>query len=364
MPTSEDSPADNSKNQEDQEAAEDTERDASEQQGETAPLPKRLLARAERQKQQGETLPPSESSQESEPRAKEDAPDEPIEPALPPTEEAIPAEPAIPPTEERMLSRRQIREQESGIGVWLSLAIGAGGMLLMLLLPWVNVYYLNPMQTLFLGGDGSIVLTKDEVVHVSLSGLQLLTLTLWPLLALFLLTALLLGVAIYWRRTRFMQVRIAWLVLVLGLIVGIGFPVALQQLWASSHRVEWSNIQATIEQNSSKLVFANDERLGLCTPKGQNDHSCDKYYAQGVILFAVIDWKQIVSERRPSVLVQGHASGLRASATSPNVTTSGYADGSFGAMGTSIGYWGGWLFSLWILVSALILLRRLIRSRL
>lgn len=245
----------------------------------------------------------------------------------------------------------------------LTLVIGAAGLLLMLLLPWANIYYLNPMQKLVLGADNSVVLAQDQVVHIGIPGFELLTVNFWSMLVLTLLTALLLGAAIYWRQHKFAQARLAWLVLALGLIIGVGFPLELQHLLVSNQRVEWSNLSATIEDNHKTRVFATGESVGLCTPKASNDHTCDKYYAQGVILSASIDWKQIISESNPVLLVQGHADGLRASATSPDVTTSGYATGTFGNLGASFGFWGSWLFSLWILLNALLLLRRLLRAR-
>jgi hypothetical protein len=285
-------------------------------------------------------------------------------PAAEETSEVLPApsKEREPSPEEQPLTRREILEQESGIGLWLTLAIGAAGLLLMLLLPWTNIYYLNPMQKLVLNGS-TIVLTQDQVVHLMIPGFALLTLNFWPLLVLILLTALLFGTVLYWRQHKFAQARLAWLVLALGLVIGVGFPLELQRMLVSSQRVEWSNLSGTIEDNHKIRVFATGESIGLCTPTDQNDHTCDKYYAQGVILSASIDWTQITSEGHPDVLVRGHANGLRASATSPDVTTSGNASGTFGNLGTSFGYWGSWLLSIWILLNALLLLRRLLRAR-
>ncbi len=263
------------------------------------------------------------------------------------------------------LSRREILERESGVGLWLTLLIGAGGLLLMLLLPWVHVYYPNVTQAVQGVEFGSIIeFGKDEVVNVSVRGLELLAAHFWLLLGLFLLTAVLFGAVIYWRQTHFAQSQVAWLVLALGLIVGLGFPVELGQLIGSNQRVEWSNDQATIENNQGIRAYdPSAAQLYLCPPDQQ---ACNSHYiknAKGLITFILSagnDWKQVAQGR---TLVQGHADSTRASATSANVTTSGYAIGSFGDMGVSIGYWGAWVLSLWILVNALILLGRLWRAR-
>jgi|GEM_PF-4257032 len=277
--------------------------------------------------------------------------------------------PVAPMTEEpelaRPLGRREILERESGFILWLTLAIGAGGLLLTLLLPWVHVYYPNATQAVQRVEFGSVIeFGKDEVVNLSVRGVELLTHNFWPLLGLFLLAALLLGSVIYWRQTHFAQSRIAWLVLALGLIVGLGFPIELGQLMGNNQRVEWSNDQATIEANQGIRSFdPNAAQLYLCPPDQQ---TCNSHYvknSEGLItsiLSAGVDWKQTAQGR---TLVQGHADSTRASATSANVTTSGYAIGSFGNMGTSFGYWGAWLLSLWILLNTLILLGRLWRAR-
>jgi hypothetical protein len=278
------------------------------------------------------------------------------------TQEASDAAPVSPPEQEKPLTRREILERESGRGIWLALVIGSAGLLLMLLLPWVNVYYLNPMQNLILEGDGSITFSKDEVVHVVISGWQLLTADLWPFLLLVVLTIVLFGTVIYWRRTRFIQTRLAWLALALSLIVGVGFPIELQRMLAANQRVSWTNAQATI-QNNAGHTFDKSGAVYICVPKDGSDHSCDKDYSHGIILNAGIDWKEITPDKQQRLLVQGHADGTRAAYNSAQVTTSGYAIGSFGVMGASFGYWLSWPFSLLILLNALLLLRRLLRAR-
>lgn len=278
------------------------------------------------------------------------------------TQEARDEANASPPAQEKPLTRREILERESGRGVWLALAIGAAGLLLLLLLPWVNVYYLNPMQDLTLGPNDSITFTKDEVVHVALSGWQLLTADLWPFLLLVLLTIALFGTVTYWRQTRFVQARVAWLALALSLIVGVGFPIELQQMLTTNQHVSWTNAQATI-QNNAGHTFDKSGAVYICVPKDQSDHSCDKDYSHGIILNAGIDWKETTPDKQHSLLVQGHADGVRAAYNSAQVTTSGYAVGNFGVMGASFGYWLSWPFSLLVLLSALILLRRLLRAR-
>lgn len=269
---------------------------------------------------------------------------------------------ASPPAQEKPLTQRELLERESGRGIWLLLAIGSAGLLLALLLPWVHVYYFNPMQDLTLGSDGSISFTKNEVVHVVISGWQLLTSDLWPFLLLVLLTIVLFGTVVYWRRTRFTQARVAWLALALSLIVGVGFPIALQQMLTANQRVAWTNAQATIENNAGHS-FDKSGAVYICFPKDRSDHSCDKDYSHGIILNAGIDWKETTSDKQHSLLVQGHADGVRAAYNSAHVTTSGYAVGSFGAMSASYGYWISWFFSLLVLLNALILLRRLLRTR-
>jgi uncharacterized membrane protein len=277
-------------------------------------------------------------------------------------QEASEAASASPPEQEKPLTQREILERESGRGVWLALAIGSAGLLLTLLLPWVNIYYLNPMQNLVLGANDSITFTKDEVVHVVISGWQLLTAVLWPFLVLVLLTILLFGTVIYWRRARFVQARVAWLALALSLIVGVGFPIELQQMLAANQRVSWTNTQATI-QNNAGHTFDKSGAVYICVPKDRSDHSCDKDYSHGIILNAGIDWKEITPDKQQRLLVQGHADGTRAAYNSAQVTTSGYAVGNFGVMGVSFGYWLSWVFSLLVLLSALLLLRRLLRAR-
>ncbi len=270
---------------------------------------------------------------------------------------------------EQPLSRKEILERESGVILWLTLAISAGGLLLMLPLPWVNVYYPNVTQAIAGVEFGTIELPKDEVVHLSLQGAGLLSIQLWPqflpLLGLFVLAALLWGAAIYWRQTRFTRVRLARLVLALGLLVGIGFPVELGYVFAANQRVVWSNDQATIEDNQGIRSYdSNAAQLFLCPPEQQQ---CSSHYiknAAGKITFilnAGVDWQQITAQH--ATLVTGHADSVRASADSSTVTTSGFAIGTFGDMGTGIGYWGAWIFSLWTLINALILLRRLRRAR-
>lgn len=278
------------------------------------------------------------------------------------TQEANDTASASPPEQEKPLSRREILERESGRGVWLALAIGSAGLLFVLLLPWVNVYYLNPMQNLTLGPDDSITFTKDEVVHVVLSGWQLLKADLWPFLVLVLLTIVLFGTVIYWRQTRFVQARIAWLALTLGLIVGVGFPIELQQMFAANQHISWANTQGTI-QNNTGHIFDKSGAVYICVPKDRSDHSCDKDYSHGIILNAGIDWREITPDKQQRLLVQGHADGTRAAYNSAEVTTSGYAVGSFGVMGASFGYWLSWPFSLLVLLNALLLLRRLLRAR-
>ena len=278
------------------------------------------------------------------------------------TQETNDTAPANPPEQEKPLARREILERESGRGLWLALTIGSAGLLLMLLLPWVNVYYLNPMQNLTLGPDDSITFTKDEVVHVVLSGWQLLKADLWPFLLLVLLTILLFGTVIYWRQTRFAQARIAWLALALSLIVGIGFPIELQQMLTANQRVSWTNTQGTIQHNAGH-TFDKSGAVYICVPKDRSDHSCDKDYSHGIILNAGIDWKEITPDKQQRLLVQGHADGTRAAYNSAEVTTSGYAVGSFGVMGASFGYWLSWPLSLLVLLNALLLLRRLLRAR-
>lgn len=278
------------------------------------------------------------------------------------TQRAGNAATASAPAEEKPLTRQEILERESGRGVWLMLAIGSAGLLLMLLLPWVNIYYLNPMQNLILGADNSITFTKDEVVHVGVSGWQLLTSDLWPFLLLVLLTIALFGTVVYWRRTRFTQAKVAWLALALSLIVGVGFPIELQQMLTANQRVSWTNTQATI-QNNAGHTFDKSGAVYICVPKDRSDHSCDKDYSHGIILNAGIDWKEITPDKQGSLLVQGHADGVRAAYNSANATSSGYAIGNFGVMGASYGYWLSWIFSLLILLNALLLLRRLLRTR-
>ena len=278
------------------------------------------------------------------------------------TQEADDAAASGPPAQEKPLSQREILERESGRGVWLALAIGAAGLLLTLLLPWVNVYYLNPMQDLTLGPNDSITFTKDEVVHVVLSGWQLLTTDLWPFLLLVLLTILLFSSVIYWRQTRFVQARVAWLALALSLIVGVGFPIELQQMLTTNQRVSWTNTQATI-QNNAGHTFDKSGAVYICVPKDRSDHSCDKEYSHGIILNAGIDWRETTPDKQHSLLVQGHAYGVRAAYNSVQVTTSGHAVGSFGNMGASYGYWLSWVFSLLVLLNALLLLRQLLRAR-
>lgn len=278
------------------------------------------------------------------------------------SQEATDVPGASHPAQEKPLTRRELLERESGRGIWLMLAIGSAGLLLALLLPWVHVYYLNPMQDLTLGPDDSISFTKNEVVHVVISGWQLLTSDLWPFLLLVLLTIVLFGTVVYWRRTRFTQARVAWLALALSLIIGVGFPIALQQMLTTSQRVSWTNAQATIENNGGH-TFDKSGAVYICFPKDRSDHSCDKDYSHGIILNAGIDWKETASDKQHSLLVQGHADGVRAAYNSARVTTSGYAVGTFGAMGASYGYWISWFFSLLVLLNALILLRRLLRTQ-
>jgi hypothetical protein len=281
---------------------------------------------------------------------------------LPQTQEASDAPVASPPIQEMPLTQRELLERESGRGIWLMLAIGSAGLLLTLLLPWIHVYYLNPMQDLVLGPNDSITFTKDEVVHVVISGWQLLTSDLWPFLLLVLLTIVLFGTVVYWRRARFTRARVAWLALALSLIVGVGFPIALQQMLAANQRVTWTNAQATIEHNAGH-TFDKSGAVYICIPKDRSDHSCDKDYSHGIILNAGIDWKETASDKQQGTLVQGHADGVRAAYNSAHVTTSGYAVGTFGALDASYGYWISWIFSLLVLLNALILLRRLLRVR-
>ncbi len=265
------------------------------------------------------------------------------------------------------LSHREIVERESGVVLWLTLAIGAGGLLLMFLLPWVQVYYPNVTQAVQGVAFGVIELSKDEVVHLSLRGTELLTFQLWPLLVFFLVTIGLFGAAVYWRKTRFVQTRLAWLVLALGLVVGVGFPVELWRLFRSEQRVDWSNVQATIEDNQGIRSYARDDGLGLFFPCPFDEQRCNSSYiknAEGRITFilhAGVTWRQITPQG--AVLANGQAESTRASANSSTVTTSGFAIGTFGNMGASIGYWGAWIFSLWTLINALLLLRRLARAR-
>src|SRR5262249_37228640 len=102
--------------------------------------------------------------------------------------------------------------------------------------------------------------------------------------------------------------------------------------------------------------------LYLCTPKRQGDPTCNNDYSNGIIVNAGIDWTE-VNGKTGEPLIQGHADATRASATSPDVTTSGYAIGPLGFMQPGLGYWGAWMFGIWTLFSTLALLNRLRKSR-
>ncbi len=256
-------------------------------------------------------------------------------------------------------SENQRLAQAFGHGIWLALAIGAAGLILTLFLPWAQVYYLNPLQPLKFDENGAIQFTRDEVVHVGLRGFQLLTLHLVPLLIVVLAVILLLGTTIYWHQAHFLDRHISLLVLCLGLLVGLGFPVELLTLLSTSQRVEWSNSHATIEPNSGIHDFsAKDGTLYLCTPQSRLDTSCNNDYSNGIILNAGIDWVEINGSTGEPI-IQGHAQSTRPSFTSSDVTSSGYALGPLGFMNPSIGYWGAWSLSVWTLLSTLAFANRL-----
>lgn len=269
--------------------------------------------------------------------------------------EAIEAAPISP--------EQQRQAQAVGRGIWLALALGAAGLMLTLLLPWAQVYYLNPLQPLQIAGDGAIRFTRDEVVHVSLQGFQMLTLPHLPLLMLFIAASLLFGAAIFWRQTRFLAKRFAVFLLCLGLLVGLGFPAKLLLLLNTNQQVDWNNSHATIEANNNVHDFsAKDGKLYLCTPAHQGDTTCDSDYSHGVILNAGIDWVEI-NGATGKPLIRGHAQAVRPSSTSPDVTSSGYAIGPLGFMSPGIGYWSAWLFGGWTLLWALALANRLRKTR-
>ncbi|HEY7126192.1 MAG TPA: hypothetical protein VH540_19775 [Ktedonobacterales bacterium] len=286
-------------------------------------------------------------------------------------EDSQPAEdtPATATTEaeeqeaEPLSKEKQEQARTLGRGIWLALVIGAVGLMVTLLLPWAQVYYLNPLQPLEFADNGAIQFTRDEVIHVNLRGFQLLTLHLVPLLFVFLAAILLFGAALYWRQTHFLDKRISFLVLCLGLLVGVGFPVELLALLNTSQQVDWNNSHATIEPNKGIHDFsARDGTLYLCTPLGRLDPSCDNDYSQGIILNAGIDWVEINgSTGKP--LIHGHAQSTRPSSTSLDVTSSGYALGPLGLMNPSPGYWLAWILSVWTLLSALALANRLRKTR-
>jgi hypothetical protein len=283
----------------------------------------------------------------------EDTPAEESVPPQQPTDALSDAPTRLPNTE------KPLSAQEPGRGIWLALLIGAGGLLLTLLLPWAHVYYLNPLQPLEFAENGAIQFTRDEVVHVSLQGFQLLTLHLAPLLIVFIATLLLLGAALYWRQTHFLQQRGALLVVCLGLLVGLGFPAELVVLLNTTQQVDWSSSHATIEANKGVHDFsAKAGKLYLCTPLDRLDTTCDNDYSNGIILNAGIDWIEI-NRATGEPLIHGHAEAVRTSATSPDVTTSGYAIGPLGFMRPSIGYWSAWIASVWTLFCVLALANRL-----
>jgi hypothetical protein len=258
---------------------------------------------------------------------------------------------------------KQRRAQQLGRGIWLALAIGAAGLMLMLLLPWAQINYLNPLQPLEFAQDGSIQFTRDEVIRVNLQGFQLLTLHLAPLLIVFLAASLLFGAAIYWRQTHFLQQRAALFMLALGLLVGLGFPAELLVLLNTNQQVDWNNSHATIEANHGVHTFsARDGKLYLCTPQSRSDPTCDNDYSNSIILNAGLDWVEI-NGATGKPLIQGHAQSSRNSSTSQDVTTSGYAIGPLGFMNPSLGYWGAWLFGLWTLLCTLALANRLRKTR-
>ena len=277
-------------------------------------------------------------------------------------DEAAPKKPHIPWEEE---------ERKVGPIFWLTLGVGALGLLLMLLLPWLHIYYQSTTESLNVEPvpvfeQGIINLNQDNLVNLGLRGFELLTTTFWQLLVLFVLTALLLGAAIYWRRTRFTQRWVGWAVLCLALLVGIGFPLELHQLLVATQRVDWSNDQATIQANKDPLLnFSDNSRIIFPCPPDQA--VCAKDYiinADGQISFILsdeFDWMEV--SNTGTSLVQGDATTTRESPNSPNVTTSGYAIATFGNLNPSTGYWGAWVFSLWLLVNTPFLLSRLWRRR-
>ncbi len=258
---------------------------------------------------------------------------------------------------------QQHQAQALGRGIWLTLALGAAGLMLTLLLPWAQVYYLNPLQPLDFADNGAIQFTRDEVVHVSLQGFQLLTLHHALLLILLIATSLLFGTAIFWRQTHFLEKRTAMFLLGLGLLVGLGVPAELLALLNTNQQVDWNNSHATIEANKGVHVFSTkDGKVYLCTPLGRLDPTCDNDYSNGIILNAGIDWVEI-SGANGKPLIHGHAQSVRPSSTSPDVTSSGYAIGPLGFMSPGIGYWSAWLFGGWTLLWALALANRLRKTR-
>jgi hypothetical protein len=272
-----------------------------------------------------------------------------------PADEEAPA--TVPPTP------HQQPTPAPGKGYWLALTIGAAGLLLTLLLPWAQVSYINPLQPLQFALDGAIQFTRDEVVQVPLSGYQLLTFHLWPFLLLVGGAILLFGSAIYWRQTRFLQQRLTWAVLGLGLVVGLGGPVELTLLLSTSQQLDWSNTRATIVANHNLHDYsAKDGALYLCTPKERSDPSCNNDYANGTIVNAGIDWVEI-NGVTGAPIIRGHAQATRDSSGSPNVTTSGYSIGPLGFMNPGLGYWGAWFFAAWTLLCALLFANRLRKVR-
>lgn len=262
-------------------------------------------------------------------------------------------------------------ERKVGPIFWLTLGIGALGLLLMPLLPWLHIYYQSTTEALDLTPvpvfeQGIINLKEDNLVNLGLRGSELLTAHFWQLLVMFALTALLLGATIYWQRTRFARRWVGWAVLCLALLVGFGFPWELHQLLVTPQRVDWNNDQATIQANKDPLLSFS-ARSTIFFPCPPNQSTCAKDYiinTDGQISFILSDgfmWEEVSTTNAP--LVAGYATTTRESPTSSNVTTSGYAVATFGNLNPSIGYWGAWAFSLWILVNTPFLLNRLWRRR-